>query len=537
MQASATASAAPQPAAPAWPEPLAAAMKDRGEPHVQPLALGPDARGRERWLAFVGPPEIALGAWRVARDAAGETEVEPVERWPAAVKVVGGVARAGAAYVVLETVAALDQPPALRGVWVDAGPRSSPFDASPLSFADVREVADLDARVGRPPAAGSAERNAVSLLATLRAASGSTAMLVRTLAAEGADVGVVWQSIFAQRTAHIDGEGSAPAPAADRVLGVVRAAQTTQACGADACEAWTDSGHAVVRFVVQGGRWVIRAVYEDAPSPRAASSGPAREVPPSVDASATESVLRARARRVDRVLGEAPLSSGGGTIGVGLTDSPPDVPVVVVREGAAARVLPIQAGTVRAEAAEARWDAAFADVDGDGRTDVVAHMGGKRADGTPVAWTQVFLAPAASVQASSLEADLASSLATMEASDAAAGAHAAASLPKGGPPRDEACRVLTAASTVAGFRRVATADARVLLFAEPGMPTWRPKVVTASKIGADDVRGLGAHCAELACSATRMYCGWAAGADSLHAWFAWQGGQLVLSGAADYQGE
>ena len=125
----------------------------------------------------------------------------------------------------------------------------------------------------------------------------------------------------------------------------------------------------------------------------------------------------------------------------------------------------------------------------------------------------------------------------MDAADAAAGARAAASLPKGGPARDEACRVLTTASTVPGFRRVATPDARVLLFAEPGMPTWRPKVVSAAKIGADDVRGLGAHCAELACDATRMYCSWAAGADSLHAWFAWQGGQLVLAGAADYQGE
>jgi hypothetical protein len=164
-------------------------------------------------------------------------------------------------------------------------------------------------------------------------------------------------------------------------------------------------------------------------------------------------------------------------------------------------------------------------------------MSGKRSDGTPVAWTQAFLAPAASVQASTLDADLASSLATMDAADAVAGARAAASLPRGAPPHDEACRVLAAASTVAGFRRVSTQDARVLLFAEPGMPTWRPKVVTGAKIGADDVRGLGAHCAELACSPTRMYCGWTAGADSLHAWFAWQGGQLVLAGAADYQGE
>ena len=65
-------------------------------------------------------------------------------------------------------------------------------------------------------------------------------------------------------------------------------------------------------------------------------------------------------------------------------------------------------------------------------------------------------------------------------------------------------------------------DARVLLFDEPGMPTWRPKVVPVAKIGADDVRGLGAHCAELVCNPTRPYCAWTSGADSLHAWFVGQ---------------
>ena len=170
------------------------------------------------------------------------------------------------------------------------------------------------------------------------------------------------------------------------------------------------------------------------------AGGAGREIAPSADSKATESLLRERAREVTRVLGEAPLTAAGGTIGVGTTDLSGDVPVVVVREGLAARVFTLDAGTVRAEASEAQWDAAFADVDGDGRTDVIVRMTGKRADGSPVAWAQAFLAPPPSVQAIRLEADVATSLATMDAVDARSAAHAAATLPSGGVSHDDACR-------------------------------------------------------------------------------------------------
>jgi hypothetical protein len=512
-------------------------MTAHGEPHVPPIALPRDARGRQRWLAFVGPADVAWGAWRIARSDAGEVEVEPVERWPAGVRVLGSVVRSGAAYVLLESAGVLDQPAGLRGTWIDAAAGPSTFDASPLALAGLHDVQELAAQLDRPPAPGAAERNAVALLATLRAASGGAGVLARLLAAEGADVGVVWQSTFTKTTARLTGDDASQATVADRVLGVVKAAVATHACGADACEAWSDAGHAVVRFVVQGGRWVLRAVYEDAPAAAPITAGSPHLVPASSQATGTEAVLHARARRVDAVLGEAPLDQSGGTIGVGLTDLAPGVPVVVVREGASVRLFPVEAGTVAAESAEPRWDAAFADVDADGRTDVVLRVSGQRSDGSTMTWTQAFAAPPPSVQATSLEPDLPTALATMEAQDAAAGARAAVSLPAGGPAHDEACRVLGAASTAAGFRRVATADARLLLFSEPGMPTWRPKIVPASRVGADDVRDLGAHCAQLTCSPTRPYCSWTAGADSVHAWFVRQAGQLVLSGAADYKGE
>ena len=519
---------------PTWPGALAGALAGRGEPHAQPIGLPRDARGRARWLAFAGTRDVAWGAWRISRSQDGTTEIEPVEHWPAGVRVIGGVVEGGVAYVLLESVAVLDQPSGLRATWIDADGVLSPFDASPMALAAVRDAEELASRVRHPPAA---ERDPGALLAALRTASASTAALANVLAKEGADVRIAWQSLFTQRVGHLDPAGAA-SPLAGAVLAVMREALATHACGVDACEAWTDEGRAVVRFVRQEGRWVVRAVIEDAPVTRSsAAASPPRAVAASVDATETESLLRARAREVRQVLGQAPLGSNGGTIGVGLTDLAPDAPVVAVREGAAGRVFAIDVGSIRADVGDARWEAAFADVDGDGRTDVVLRLSGTGVGGLPLSWSQAFIAPSPSVQASSLEADLPSALALLDTPDVGAAARAAASIPARGVPREDACRLLAAASTPAGFRRLAAPDAWLLHFDEPAMPTWRPKVVPLAKVTLDDLRGISAHCAELACSTTRPYCAWKGGADSEHFWFGWRDGRLEIRGAADYDGE
>jgi len=535
-------SATAEPAPPSWPEPLAGALAGHGLPHVQPMSLPRDSRGRERWLAFVGTSEVALGAWRVARAPDGTVEAAPVPRWPAGVRVLGGVVEHGTTYVLLESLAVLDQPAGLRATWIDGAERSSPFEASPLALSGVTDVADLGSRVQNRPQIITPEGGTGTLLATLHAASTSSEALVRSLSAEGADLYVAWQSLFLERSGHVDRGETSPGPTTERALAIVRDALGTQACGPDTCEAWSDRGRAVVRFAPEGGRWVVRALIEDAPASRTSApstaANPAHEVEASTTEDATAEVLRARVRETKQLLGEAPLASTGGTIGVALTDAAPDAPCVVVREGASARLFPLDVGAVRAEANEVTWSVGFADVDGDGRTDVALRMNATRADGAPLAWTQVFLAPPPSIQASSVDPDLPSAFVAMNTPDAKAAARAAASLPPHGVPHDDACRLLSAASTPAGFRRVSSADARLLLFQEPGRPTWRPKIVTRDKVASDQVRGLSAHCAELSCSATRPYCAWASATDSEHAWFGWgSDGTLELMGAADYDGE
>src|SRR5580700_9909884 len=62
--------------APVWPELFAAAMQGRGEPHAQPIPLPRDAQGRDRWIVFVGTSDVAIGAWRVARDPNGVMQTD-----------------------------------------------------------------------------------------------------------------------------------------------------------------------------------------------------------------------------------------------------------------------------------------------------------------------------------------------------------------------------------------------------------------------------------------------------------------------------
>jgi hypothetical protein len=523
----------------AWPAPLSAALAGRGNPHGEPIALARDAEGRDRWLAFVGTDEVALGAWRVAIAPNGEAQIEPVSQWPTGVRVVGGVVRRGTAYVLVESLGVLDQPAGLRGVWTGLPDRPSPTDPSPLALAGVSEVADISTRLdGMPPPAASLERNASTLLATLQAASASVQALGHLTAADGADVETAWQTVFVRTDAHIDGAVAPDHDTGERALGLIHSVLETQACGLDACVAWTDRGRAVVRFASQDGRWGIRSLIEDAPvTSSVAGRSPAHEVEPSPGADATASLLMGRVKEVRQILGQAPLETDGGTIGAALTDASPDSPSLVVREGLAGRIFGLDVGPVRAQAQEATWEVSFVDADGDGRTDVALRMKGSRSDGTPLSWAQVFLGPPPSVQSTTVAADLASALAVMDAADAKAAAKAAAAVPARPVTREAACQVLASATTLQGFRRAATPNARLLLFQEPGRPTWRPKIVPLAKIAAGDVHGLAAHCAEMACDKTRPYCSYAIPGDSLHVWFTWNGGHLEIEGVADYSGE
>jgi hypothetical protein len=466
-------------------------------------------------------------------------EVDPIERFPIGVRVVSGLTDKGVAYVLLESVAVLDQPAGMRSVWIDAGAGSSPFEASPMALSDVGDSAILATRVRTAQMRETTERTTAALWTSLRSASASAGALIRSLPPRGADVQLAWQSTFAQTVGHIRSDSAAGSPLVSRALDIVRATLTTRACGIDACEAWTERGHAVVRFAMVDARWAVRAVIEDAPV--LASSGQAPSQPhlvqPLTDAPQADALFRARARHIERILGRAPLTATGGIVAVVQTDLDPSAPAVAIEEGGTVRFFPIDSGALRVEGSESLWEAAFADVDGDDRTDVVLRISTREAGGQAFSFAQAFISPQASVQASSVEPDLPSAFAMADAASADAAARTAMAIPLRAVNREEACRLLASAGSVPGFRRAATPEARILHFGEPSLPTWRPKVVSLAKLTNDDVRGIGAHCADLVCDARRPYCAWTAGSDSEHLWFGWAEERLQLVGAADYDGE
>ena len=131
----------------AWPDGLAETLSTHGQRHAMALELPRDAQGRERWLAFVGSPDVALGAWHVTRSADGTSEASPIEHFPVGVRVIAGLVADGVAYVLLESVAVLDQPAGMRSVWTDAIAGTSPFEASPMELSDIGDSSALMQRV------------------------------------------------------------------------------------------------------------------------------------------------------------------------------------------------------------------------------------------------------------------------------------------------------------------------------------------------------------------------------------------------------
>ena len=525
----------------AGPADTLAPVRARGALHGEPIRIPAAGTHGDRWLVFVGSPDVARAAW-VLSPGSDKDELAPVEGWPAGVKVVGGYVRQSVVYLVLETMPMLDQPGGLRTVWFDGFGNASPFTFAPASaFAGVRDVADLAKRVDAGPLPARKPPDG-ALMAALRVASTSEVMLGKALAAGGADVVEVWQETFLRPVEHVDPSRLAASARAQELLALVRDAIKNDHCDGDVCETPTGSTgqkHASIVFAEEPNaqrRWAIRAFeIEDAPPHLPASTAP-RAVPASATTEATEAVLREHVRTVKQVLGEAPLG-GHGTIGVAVTDYESNGPTMVVKDGDYARVFPLSSMSfVGANSADLRFEARFADVDGDGRTDVVLRATGTSTDGTPLALAQTFLAPPPSVQVTDALVDHGSELAMAGATSIDGAVRAALSVATRGVTVSDACKLLASANTLVGFRRVATADVRVLTFEEPTMPTYRARVVAESRLRAEDVRDVGKHCKELECAPSRPYCVYVDGPYSEYYWFAWDTNAMRLAGVALYGG-
>ncbi len=536
------------------PPDLLAAIRARGTLHGEPIKIPAAGKYPDRWVVLLGTADVARAAWLVTpgadpRDAGAASvdagasgvawdELAPIESWPIGVKVVGSVVRQSVVYFVLETAKVLDQPAGLRAVWFDGFGNPSPFVVAETAFVGVRDVAELERRIDAgPPAQRRAPDGA--LMATLKAASKSEAALAAALAPQGLELTDVWQSSFAQTIETVDAQRLSASPRAQEVLDAVKDAIQNDHCAGDECEAATAKGHVAFGFVEQGGKWLLRTFAREYTPVYPPPNATPRAVASSPNTTSTELALRELVRATKEILGEAPLlaNASGSTIGVALTDFEFNGPAVVVREGDVARIFPLSAmGFIDANASETRFEARFADLDGDGRTDAIVRGAGRSADGTPLVFTQAFLAPPPSVNAADMLGDHGSELALLNAQSIDAAATAALAVPTRGVSAADACKLLVGADKLAVFRRVATADVRVLTFDEPMLPTYRPRVTLEGKLRPEDVRDTGRRCKELECSATRPYCLVTDGPYSEVYWFTWDKSTMRLAGAAFYTG-
>ena len=283
--ATAPSAAEPPPAvaatAPTWPDALAPAMKGRGDPHAQPIPAaarrtraGPVARLRRherrrgRRLAGhtgSGRRDARRGrgamAGRGARDGRGGRR----RAWPTC------CSRASACSISRRGSAASGS---------TRGARPSPFDVVSAG-ARGRARRRRSRREGGASARRRRRPSAPQWPSWRRCAPPARRrrMLARALAAEGADLGVAWQSTFVQHVARLDGEGAAPSPMADRALAIVRAAVMTQACGIDSVRGLDRHG-ARRRALRRRGRPLGAPRRSSRTRPRSAATpiGPPREV-------------------------------------------------------------------------------------------------------------------------------------------------------------------------------------------------------------------------------------------------------------------
>jgi hypothetical protein len=514
-----------------------AAVKARGALHGEPILI-PASGGRpQRWLLFLGSADVARAAWVVTPGAAVRDMV-PVEDWPEGVKVVAHEMRGQIVYVLVETLQTLDQPAGIRSVWqIDANYGTAGTLDDDWRFVNVKSDDDLKARLAAPPP-GAAIRHE-DMVATLNAAGLSLAAVAKAFPESGADYYMAWQGELVQQVEHLDAKTIGKSQRARRILNIVAMAGSQERCESSICWAQDDQGLTLggVALVLDGGSVVIQGIIEHQNVPPGVVGGAPGIVAASSGTSATEQALTEQVLEKPRaMLGEAPLTKQGGTIGVGVSPAADKHLMVVVRDGSFERIYHektmVAGGLVPKEVR-------FADVDGDGRTDVIARATGLwTADHSNITYTRALLAPR-SVQNMVLRADIAAELAMQGMPTIDDAAKSAIAVPTHGVDPKEVCRTLVGIHTVAGFQKMATPDARVVTFDQLGAPFLHGTVKAANLLRPDDVRDAGTHCGRVVCDPARPVCTFIdSGILSEIYWFNWGAdGKPLVAGAAFYNGQ
>jgi hypothetical protein len=465
-------------------EPLPDAMRARLEklaPIQQPIIYVPGAPAR--WLVFIGPTS-AFSAWLVTPGAAGH-ELSKVEDWPSGLKVTGAFLADQAptapsdkpvkmAYLTVETPAAVEsgQPAGIRTIIpipVDGKPENvvytAALDANLPVYTGVKDESDAKARV-----AAAAKAWAVDLgddakaQEALDAAKKSDAALAALIPSDGIAVYESFRGGIAKEIGRIQKLDGSPAVAALRVA----------LAGATWCTSRTCNGIVVGG---DGGKLVIRALL--VPHVPVENRGAHKAVAANAKETQTAATARALGFQPDKVLGEAPLSDKGGTVGV-------------IEAGGS--VLIIYRDGDYAEAAETGGDGKkpprFADFNGDGMTDVLLHN-----EYGPVFELGIEKRLGAGLQALQM--------ASLDKQGLEAIAAAALTLEDGGVTKDEACKLLFGVKDVG---KVLAPGGEIFVFQEPSQPGWGKRQVLKGAKRTSSMNIAGAKACNLVCDAHLPIC-------------------------------
>jgi hypothetical protein len=231
------------------------------------------------------------------------------------------------------------------------------------------------------------------------------------------------------------------------------------------------------------------------------------------------------------ILAEAKLTASGGSIGLAVVPGDPKSLVLIVHDGDFVSEQSLLTYDWIVGTPELR----FADLDGDGRTDVIVRRQHDYGDGKPIVRHDAFLTPR-TVELMRTR-DLAPALAMYRATSADAALTQALAVPARGSTRAEVCKLLNKAKDGASLAAVSVPGAPLLLYEDPLEPTLRPTKRAIASATKDHLTTIHDDCAELVCHPSRPVCELRdePGLDVF--WLTWNAqNQLQIAGIALYTG-
>jgi hypothetical protein len=500
--------AAPRP----LPSEALAPLLRRGALHGAPIEL-PSGKEPPRWLVLLGGEEAAKSAWIL--QPGGSPAIIPAD-FPQAVRVTGQRTQGSTVYLEVTSVAAGDLPGGLRAIVPIDGPSGEIVAREWATLLGVEGLSGLDAYLAQ--ARSSADYRLPS------GEDSTQASLAALLPAGGTEVFTTWPSRGGRRTGRLVPADLASSPSLGPALALLGA--SSMQCARSLCEGRDGDGFLIGHALLdmEGDRLVLRRLLL-APPPPARTATP-RRVAARAEGAGLGAALRPLVAGVKGVLAEAPFSAAGGAVGVAevIAEDSGDSDrhlTVAVSEGPLTRAYDVSF----AFASPAPIEVGFADIDGDGYTDVVTRTPGKK-ERTPM----VFLVPPASRPIDLLRPDLASIWPLREARSLDDAIGRALAIPARGLTSAEACPLLLAPLP---------AGVRLFDYTEPNPYDTGRTMRELTPARHRELQGSEPLCASpLLCSPTRPVCrdhGENNPALSYY-WFRWSRGAPRLAAVADYGG-